>query len=342
MKSLLRFLFRVILPAAALAALSACNFELANSIQGTPQFIIATATNQPGTSETPGQPPSTPEPGSTQTATLTATPTSTPTSTPTNTPTSTIALPTMIAGQDLSCVKGPHWILYEWVAPISEGETVTLLAKAPEEWEDYYYVHKSNGTECWAFGGSSTITGDTSTLPVREAPPLPTITYTITNKMLLPIVDLYIRQKDEVAWGADRLGAGNIAPGATFSLTFTAGFYDVQMKDSLGGILYEKDNTPIGPEPSSSVIILDNRYPMVFRNNTVNNVCRVAVRAYYGGSITNLSIPGDGIIAPGEEVTLEMTAGYYDAFVYRCGDYLLIFSAGAVYFGPLSGTLVIS
>jgi hypothetical protein len=80
----------------------------------------------------------------------------------------------MTAGQDLSCVKGPKFDLYDWVAVIKQGETVTLLARASPDWGEYYYVRMSNGTECWAFGGSSTKNGDTSSLPLKEAPPTPT------------------------------------------------------------------------------------------------------------------------------------------------------------------------
>ena len=42
----------------------------------------------------------------------------------------TTAPVTMTAGQNLSCVNGPDWILYEWVAAIDKGETVTLTARA--------------------------------------------------------------------------------------------------------------------------------------------------------------------------------------------------------------------
>jgi hypothetical protein len=80
----------------------------------------------------------------------------------------------MTAGQDLSCVKGPKFDLYDWVAVIKQGETVTLLARSSPDWGEYYYVRMSNGTECWAYGGSSTKNGDTASLPEKEAPPTPT------------------------------------------------------------------------------------------------------------------------------------------------------------------------
>ncbi len=156
--------------AVLLLAASACNFTIAPWSAGTPQYIVVTATRDTGN---PGQsvPSSTLEPILAQTPTLTLVPTLT--ATPTK------AEVTMTAGQDLSCVKGPKWDLYDWVAVIKEGETVTLLARAPAEWGEYYYVRMSDGTECWAFGGSSTINGDPSTLPEKEAPPTPTPTVAV-------------------------------------------------------------------------------------------------------------------------------------------------------------------
>jgi hypothetical protein len=341
MKTSLRFFIRIILPAAALVASSACNFAQANAGQGTPQTNVVTSENQTGAADTQAQPPPDQGTAPTMTATLTPTLTSTLTATPTITPTATIASPTMTAGQVLSSVTGPHWVLYNWVTSIAKGETVILLAKASPEWEEYYYVRKADGKECWAFGGSSTKSGDLSTLQEKEAPPLPEVTYKVENKMFLGITDLYIREKDEVAWGADRLGAGNIIPGATFSLTFIAGFYDVMMRDGLGGVLYEKYDTPIGPEPSSSQIVLQNRYAMSVKNNKPVDICKVTIFSWVSGSVT-LSIPGDGVITTGETVSLETVAGFYDFHAYRCGDLAAVFSTGGAYFGPLSGTLVIS
>jgi hypothetical protein len=312
---------------------SACNLTIATRSAVAPQFIVVTATGTTGQS-VPLSPSSTLEP--------TIPPTPTMTFTPTLTATFTKPPVTMTAGQTLSCVKGPQWILYEWVTSIQNGETVTLLARSAPEWPDYFYVRKSDGTECWAFGGSSTKNGDVSALPVQEAPPLPVITFTIGNKMYLPIMDVFIRGKDETAWGADRLGAGHIAPGATFSLTLTAGFYDVQMKDFFGGVLFEKHDTPIGSESSSRNIYPESRFSKGFRNASANNLCRVVVHPASGGSAVTLTIPGDGIIAPGETIALEAIAGNYDLWIYRCGDDHLVYSSGAVYIGPLSTTLVIA
>jgi hypothetical protein len=146
-------------------AASACNLTIATRSAVNPQFIVVTATGATGKPE-PLLPSSTLETALTQTPSLTLSPTLT------ATPTS--SAPTMTAGQDLSCVKGPKFDLYDWVAVIKQGETVTLLARSSPDWGEYYYVRKSDGTECWAFGGSSTKSGDTANLPEKEAPPTPT------------------------------------------------------------------------------------------------------------------------------------------------------------------------
>jgi hypothetical protein len=144
---------------------SACNLAIGTQSAANPQFIVVTATLTTGNPE-PILPSSTLEPTQTQTPSVTLT--------PTLTLTPTMAGVTMTAGQDLSCVKGPKWDLYDWVAIIKQGETVTLLARSTPDWGEYYYVRMSDGTECWAYGGSSTKNGDTSSLPEKEAPPTPT------------------------------------------------------------------------------------------------------------------------------------------------------------------------
>jgi hypothetical protein len=321
-----RFLFRTILPFSALVALSSCNLTLTNAVQGTPQIIVVTATPQAGAGETQGQPPNQ------ETApTLTETLTPAPTATPTITPTATIALPTMTAGQDLSCVKGPHWILYEWVAKISKGETVTLTARSPAEWPDYFYTRKSDGTECWAFGGSSTVTGDTSALPVREAPPLPEVEYTITNATGLAVVGIRIREMNSSDWGANRLGAA-LLPGATFSITLTAGYYDVLVQDSAAGKLYEKYDWPIGSEPAYRVISLDAEFDFYIQNNYAFDLCKLDVKPA-GGSWKTIHTAADGAVTTGNRFTFKLLPAMYSVRIWRCSGPLTV-DAGSVYFGP--------
>jgi hypothetical protein len=191
----------------------ACTVELTSPTEVPTEIPLPTSTIAPVPVESPSVTPTfTETPTETQIPTATETFTPEPTATPTQSPV------TMTAGQNLSCVTGPNWILYKWITNISKGETVSLLAQIKYEEKQYYYVRKADGTECWAFGESSTIHGDPSTLPIKEAPALPKIKYTIENKTGLAACDVFIRPKKDTVWGADRLGASNIAIGAKFSL----------------------------------------------------------------------------------------------------------------------------
>ncbi|MBN2086232.1 MAG: hypothetical protein JW748_13515, partial [Anaerolineales bacterium] len=239
---------------------------------------------------------------------------------------------TMTAGQDLSCVTGPHWILYEWVAGITEGETVTLLAKASPDWEEYYYIRKSNGAECWAFGGSSAISGNIQSLPVKEAPPLPEVEYTIENKTGLRIPVVFIRGMDETAWGVNRLGA-ILYPGEKVSLTLTAGFYDVKILEEAFFPLYEEHDRPIGAEPNYRLTVLDQEYAFYVQNNHPFDLCTFSFRPHGGTIWTTLHSAADGPVATGSKAWFKLVPGTYDVAVYRCTGPM----AGAVtvhYVGP--------
>jgi hypothetical protein len=294
---------RLIIPSAALFVGSACIFSLPAASAASPQVVVVTATRDGGDREE--QTPN----GNGGTA-LTAT------FTPELTKTSTTAPITLTAGQDLSCVKGPQWILFEWVARVEEGQTVPLLAKSQPEWPDYYFARTAGGDECWIFGGSSTISGDASSLPVREAPPLPEVTYTVENKTGLHIIDMFIRPKGETAWGADRIAAA-INPGASFSLDLTAGFYDVRILDPVGGVIYEAYDRAIGSEPSSHTTVLNLEVEVYFQSNYAFDVCAFSFRGL-GGDWEVLRTAADGHVTTGQRVTFKMLAGLYDLMVYRC------------------------
>ncbi len=310
------FFVRLIILPAAMVFGSACILEAAAGPTLTPQIIVI-----PGEGQTASLEPAAASP--TLESILTLTPTFTFTPEPTST--ATTAPVTMTAGQDLSCVKGPHWILYEWVAGIAEGETVTLLAKAAPEWEEYYYVRKSDGTECWAFGGSSTKSGNTSTLPVREAPPLPEVAYTIENKTGLRVPVVFIRGKDETVWGANRLSA-ILYPGEKVILTLTAGFYDVKILDEAFFALYEEHDRPIGSDPNYNYTLLDDEYEFYVQNNHPFDVCTFSFRPQGGSTWTVLHSAADGHVATGAKAWFKLVPGFYDVAVYRCT-------------GPLAGVI---
>ena len=315
----------IIIPAVLFIGSACLLDDVASRPTGTPQVILITATGQSGGAETPDQETPTEEPTAAFTPTGTLTPTITLTATP--------IAPTMTAGQELSCVKGPHWIFYEWVTKIPEGETVTLLAKASEDWEEYYYVRKSDGTECWAFGGSSTKTGDYWDLPVREAPPLPEVEFTITNQTGLDIFDVFIREGDATAWGADRLDGGTIPAGGSFSLTLTAGFYDVKINDPYPAPLYEKHDRPIGAEATYRFLVLNEKMEFYIQNNFAFGLCKFNFRQTGSGSWETLHSPADGTINPGEKAIFQLLPAFYDVEIYDCMICPVHTGAG-VYFGP--------
>ncbi len=322
---------RRLLPLAAMVLGSACGLETIGGPAPAPQVIVVTATAG-------GAHPDEPAPSPTIGSVLdlptvwTTTPQSTNTAMVAATVTGTSV--TMTAGQNLSCVKGPHWVLYGWVAGIKKGETVVLLARSTPDWPDYFYVRTSDGKECWAFGGSSTINGDASGLPEREAPPLPSIKYAIENKNHLPVCDVFLRGKDESVWGADRLGAGTIAPGVKFELTITAGFYDVLMRDCTGGILFTIEDKPIGSDAASHYTAVETPVTFSIANGTALMICQIGAHPADGSAEFNLRGPTDAAIAPGGNASVTAPAGIYDLHVYSCGDPSPFLILTDTYIGP--------
>ncbi|MBN2086231.1 MAG: hypothetical protein JW748_13510 [Anaerolineales bacterium] len=301
---------------------SACILEAVAGPTPTPQMIVI-----PGDGGDPTTPSSTPD------SILSLTPTGTPTAQPTGT--ATINQVTMTAGQDLSCVTGPHWILYEWVTRIAEGEVVTLLAKAAPEWEEYYFVLKRSGTpaSCWAFGGSSTISGNAAGLPVREAPPLPQVVYTVENKTFLGIGVVAIRGKDETSWGANLLSAP-IPPGGKAHLTLTAGFYDVEFIDTIFRPVFEEQDRAIGSDPAYRYTILDHKHPFYVHNGCPFELCKFSFRVEGGSDWMVLHDTADGPVASGADLWLELLPGNYEVGVYDCYGMLLNSTFTNHYIGP--------
>ncbi|MBN1438671.1 MAG: hypothetical protein JW929_04600 [Anaerolineales bacterium] len=325
---------RWILLAASLVLGGACIIEAAAGPTPTPQVVVGPGDGDSSTRESDSV-PATPETPLELTATWTLT--------PELTATATIDQVTMTAGQDLSCVTGPHWVLYEWVARIEEGETVTLLARACPEWEEYYFVHKSSGTpaSCWAFGGSSAIHGDPSILPIREAPPLPQITLTVQNKTYLRLTNLRMRPKDETVWETNLLAAHEIQGQETYGLTITAGFYDIRIMDYRSGVVYEAYDVPIGAEPSSKTIVLDGRYTVNIHSESTLAFCQVHIESFDHAYNADLTIPGDGRISPGEDVTLEGLGGAYVMQLSACSGSTGSYGIAGAYIGPATRTYTV-
>jgi len=292
---------------------SACILQTAAP---TAQIVVVTATKE-GSVPLPST--QTPDAG----AAPTAEPTWTLTLLPSLTHTPTIAPVTMVAGQSLSCVKGPDWKLYEWVAGIAEGETVTLIARAAPEIPDYYVVRKSDGKECWAFSGSSAISGSTASLPVRETPPLPQVTYVIENKVQIPLCVVYIRGKDETVWGANRLSAP-ILINASFGITLTAGYYDVRIMDCAPTVLYEAHDRAIGSDPTYRYQLIAIDVDFFIQNNLPYSICHIQIRTAAlpaWQEIYNHDTGGSFAVGTRKDFTLR--AGFYDVRITRCTDAVL-------------------
>jgi hypothetical protein len=338
-------LMRRLVPIAAVILGSACLLEPALGPAATPQAGVIPGDGQTGSVEPAAASPTLGSvldlpPAWTATPQPTGTGTNKP-GTPQSTMTVTAGSVTLTAGQALSCVKGPHWVLYEWVTGIEKGEVVTLLARSNSDWPDYYYVRKSNGAECWAFGASSTISGNAAGLPVREAPPLPQITFIVQNNTYLRLEQLFIREKNDTDWGADRL-PGTVEHGATFRLSLTAGFYDILVKDLRGGIVFEKHDAAVGPNASTRTATVDGRYSQRFHSASTVDICRVHIVSADASYQADLPIPGDGRISPGEDVDLESLGGSFETFFYRCGEDDAYWSAvSSVYFGPVPYTITL-
>ncbi len=292
---------------------SACILEMAGPAS-TPQVIVVTATLE-GTAVEPSSqgPELLPSPTLEWTATLTQT------FTPSLTTTFTIAPVTMTAGQALSCVTGPDWKLYAWVAGIADGETVTLVARAVPEIPDYYIVRKSDGTECWAFGGSSTIIGSTASLPIRETPPLPTVNFVIRNHIKMQLCTLLIRPAGSADWGANRLPPPFLNMEEEYVFSITAGYYDVIVRDCFPSVIYEAHNRAIGSDDTYRILEINVDVGFYIQNNLPYSVCHIQIQVPPAPwqEIYNHDTDG-GSFAIGMRKDFTLRAGYYFVQVTRC------------------------
>jgi hypothetical protein len=239
------------------------------------------------------------------------------------TPTPTAISVTMTAGQSLSCVTGPDWKLYEWVAGIPAGEAVTLIARAVPEIPDYYVARTGGGQECWVFGGSSVISGPVAMLPVRETPPPPTVSFVVQNEVYISLVDVFIRPAGEAAWGDDRLTVAGIYVGMEAAISLTAGYYDVRILDIHGTAMYEAYNRAIGVEDAYRILEVATDVEFTIRNGYAFNICKVAVIFMMSGSQWKTlydAADGGGPIHTGEERQVTMRAGQFSMRVTDCSD----------------------
>jgi hypothetical protein len=320
----------VLLGAALLGV--ACIAETAGP-GNTPQVIVVTATPE-GAAQNPAQEsPLSPteEPAQLTTDALT----------PTITATYTAAPVTMTAGQELSCVTGPDWRLYEWVTKIPKDATVTLIARAVPEIPDYYVARTGDGKECWAFGGSSVVSGPVATLPVRETPPLPTVSFVVRNRVHIPLTTVYIRSAGDSSWGGNRIASPLADMSGETSISITAGYYDVRVLDVLGNVMYESYNRAIGADDAYRILTVDPDVNFTIRNDFSFSICWIDVMVM-GDPWQKLyaTEDGGGSILTGQTRDFTLRAGRYSVRLTRCtsvvvGVAILAFYPGmpAIVFG---------
>jgi hypothetical protein len=312
-------------PLAAAVIGSACILQNA-APAGTPQVVVVTATPD-GAAALPAQ--ETPS-GSTPewTETLAATFTPSLTATFTRTPV------TLTAGQDLSCVTGPDWKLYEWVTKVAKDETVALVARAVPEIPDYYVARTGGGQECWVFGGSSAISGSTADLPVRETPPLPTVNFVVRNRVHIPLTAVYIRSAGGSSWGGNRVSAPINEMTGEAAVAITAGYYDVRVLDIFGHVMHESYNRAIGPDDAYRILTVDPDVGFTVRNDYPFSVCWIDVQTM-GGSWQKLyaTEDGGGSIYSGNTRDFTLRAGAYGVRITRCTSAVLPATGWSIYPG---------
>jgi len=301
------FVRLIILVSAALIG-SACILQM---VAPTAQIIVATSTREGSMPEASSQAPDLPTLEWTQTLTLIFT--------PSLTHTVTVTPVTLKAGQELSCVTGPDWKLYEWVTKIPKDETVTLIARAVPEIPEYYVARTGDGKECWAFGGSSIVSGPVATLPVRETPPLPTVSFVVRNRVNIPLTTVYIRPAGGSSWGGNRIAAPLADISGETSISITAGYYDVRVLDVLDHVMYESFNRAIGADDAYRILTVDPDVNFTIRNNFPFSICWIDVMVM-GGSWQKLyaTEDGGGSILTGQTRDFTLRAGRYGVRLTRC------------------------
>jgi hypothetical protein len=180
--------------------------------------------------------------------------------------------------------------------------------------------------ECWAFGGSSTISGSTAGLPVRDTPPLPTVNFVIQNRIQIPLCDVFVRKAGESSWGADQLiSPPAISIGSDFTLPITAGYYDVLVRDcGTPTTVYEAYNRAIGSDSAYRIVEISIDVDFYIQNNLPYSVCHIQIQTaaiLAWQEIYNHDSSGSFAVGARKNFTLKM--GYYNVRITRCTDAVL-------------------
>jgi hypothetical protein len=146
---------------------------------------------------------------------------------------------------------------------------------------------------------------------------------------------VFIRPKNDTVWGADRLGTGNIAIDAVFTVEITAGFYDVQIKDCGGGVLYEKEDRPIGTDAGYRILQLATDVKIYIQNNQGVDLCLFRFQMV-GGDWKDLHTAADGAVPNGQRVNFTLRVGRYNMSFHRCSDGVSVGTKTNVYVGSIT------
>ena len=98
--------------------------------------------------------------------------TSTPEPTPSPSPTAPPAGVKAVAIGNLYCRTGPA-PYYPAIDTLVSGDQVTVLARSPEQYPDYWQIRTPRDNVCWVWGRWLNIQGNTDNLTIGEAPPPP-------------------------------------------------------------------------------------------------------------------------------------------------------------------------
>ncbi|MFN2297292.1 MAG: hypothetical protein ACK2UB_00485, partial [Anaerolineales bacterium] len=158
-----------------------------------------------------------------------------------------------------------------------------------------------------------------ATLPVRETPPLPTVSFIVRNGVYIDLVDVYIRPAGGSSWGADRLTSPSICIGLEASISITAGYYDVRVLDIYGHAMYEEYNRAIGADANYRTLEVAPDVGFTLQNGYPFDVCKLEIMPP-GGSWQKLYdvADGGGVFTMGTTRDFTHRAGNYQMRVTNC------------------------
>jgi hypothetical protein len=159
------------------------------------------------------------------------------------------------------------------------------------------------------------------------------VRYVVDNQTGLDVCEVYISPVEDTVWGPNLLGGDVIAPWNDYGFDVVAGYYDVQILDCFGGILYEEWNRPIGSDEGYRFTTLDYEVEFYIQNNFGFNLCWFYFKPDYSATWDEHNTAP---VSPGARSWFTLTAGFYDINIHDCGGFW-VDGATNVYIGPTTG-----